>query len=141
MEPGDPVRTLAADSADAVELVRVGRPVRHCEVRIADESGVAIASGTVGRILIRGDNVSQGYYGDDALTTAARAPEGYLDTGDLGTIYEGDLVITGRIKEILFVAGQNHFPQDIELVLAQHAGIELGRAAAAGTRPAHAATD
>ena len=45
------------------------------------------------------------------------------------------------MKEILFVAGQNHYPQDIELVLAQHAGIELGRAAAAGTRPPHAATD
>jgi hypothetical protein len=52
-----------------------------------------------------------------------------------------DLIVTGRIKEILFVAGQNHFPQDIEVVLAQHAGIELGRATAAGTRPAQAATD
>ena len=51
------------------------------------------------------------------------------------------MVITGRIKEILFVSGQNHFPQDIEAVLAQHAGIELGRAAATGVRPAHAATD
>ena len=139
--PGDPVRTVDADSDDAVELVRVGKPVRHCEVRIADESGVATAPGTVGRILIRGDNVSQGYYGDDALTAESRTADGYLDTGDLGTICEGDLVITGRIKEILFVAGQNHFPQDIELVLAQHAGIELGRAAAAGVRAAHAATD
>ena len=54
---------------------------------------------------------------------------------------DGELVVTGRVKEILFVAGQNHYPQDIELVLAQHAGIELGRAAAAGTRPPHAATD
>lgn len=139
--PGDEVRPVASGTDGAVELVCVGKPVQHCEVRIADESGIATAPGTVGRILIRGDNVSAGYYGDEALTGQSRTPDGYLDTGDLGTIYEGKLVITGRIKEILFVAGQNHFPQDIELVLAQHAGIELGRAAAAGVRAAHAATD
>ena len=110
-------------------------------MRIADENGAAAAPGTVGRILIRGDNVSPGYYDDPALTQASRTDDGFLDTGDLGTIVDGELVVTGRIKEILFVAGQNHYPQDIELVLAQHAGIELGRAAAAGMRPAHAATD
>ena len=139
--PGDTVQPVASTADDAVELVCVGKPVRHCEVRIADLSGVAASPGTVGRILIRGANVSTGYYGDEALTHVSRSPDGYLDTGDLGTIYDGQLVITGRIKEILFVAGQNHFPQDIEVVLAQHAGIELGRAAAAGVRPAHAATD
>ena len=139
--PGDAIRPASSESDDAVELVCVGRPVRNCEVRIADESGASAESGTVGRILIRGDNVSAGYYGDDALTAHSRTPDGYLDTGDLGTLFEGDLVVTGRMKEILFVAGQNHFPQDIELVLAQHAGIELGRAAAAGVRAAHSVTD
>ncbi len=139
--PGEVVRPVDAGAGDAIEFVCVGRAVRHCEVRIADESGIATPPGTVGRILIRGDNVSSGYYGDAEATAAARTPDGFLDTGDLGTLVGDDLVVTGRIKEILFVAGQNHFPQDIEVVLAQHAGIELGRAAAAGTRPAHAATD
>jgi acyl-CoA synthetase (AMP-forming)/AMP-acid ligase II len=139
--PGDAIQPATADSDDAVELVCVGRPVRNCEVRIADESGASSAPGIVGRILIRGDNVCAGYYGDDALTAQARTSDGYLDTGDLGTMFMGDLVVTGRMKEVLFVSGQNHFPQDIELVLAQHAGIELGRAAAAGVRAAHSATD
>jgi acyl-CoA synthetase (AMP-forming)/AMP-acid ligase II len=139
--PGDTVRFAEPGAHDAVELVRVGRPVRHCEVRIADAAGAAAAPGTIGRILIRGDNVSTGYYDDAALTEQSRTADDYLDTGDLGTMIDGELVITGRIKEIIFVAGQNHFPQDIELVLAQHAGIELGRAAAAGVRPAHATTD
>jgi acyl-CoA synthetase (AMP-forming)/AMP-acid ligase II len=136
--PGDEVR-VATD--DAVELVRLGMPVQDCEVRIADEQGAEVRAGTVGRILIRGDNVSPGYYDDPALTQASRTADGFLDTGDLGTFCNGELVITGRVKEILFVAGQNHYPQDIDLVLAQYAGIELGRAAAAGNRPAHAATD
>ena len=139
--PGDTVRDVATGSDDAVELVRVGRPVAHCEVRIADENGLEVPPGTVGRILIRGDNVSTGYYDDPALTAASRTADGFVDTGDLGTLRDGELVVTGRIKDILFVGGQNHYPQDIDLVLAQHAGIELGRAAAAGVRPAHAATD
>jgi hypothetical protein len=121
--------------------VRVGRPVKGCELRIADTLGNAVPPETVGRILIRGENVSPGYYADPELTAASRTGDGFLDTGDLGTLRDGELVVTGRIKEILFVAGQNHYPQDIELVLAQHAGIELGRAAAAGVRPPHAATD
>ena len=139
--PGDIIRTRATGADDAVELVRVGRPVQGCELRIADELGNNVPPETVGRILIRGDNVSPGYYADAELTAASRTVDGFLDTGDLGTLRAGELIVTGRIKEILFIAGQNHYPQDIELVLAQHAGIELGRAAAAGVRPPHAATD
>ncbi|MEO8506612.1 MAG: non-ribosomal peptide synthetase [Betaproteobacteria bacterium] len=139
--PGDVVCAVAAGAEDAVELVRVGKPVKGCSVRIANAQGSAVAPGTIGRILIRGDNVSPGYYDDPALSRASRTNDGYLDTGDLGTLRDGELVVTGRIKEILFIAGQNHYPQDIDLVLAQHAGIELGRAAAAGVRPPHAATD
>jgi acyl-CoA synthetase (AMP-forming)/AMP-acid ligase II len=139
--PGDRLQTVAATAEDAVELVRVGRPVKGCEVRIADEAGNPVGPDLVGRILIRGDNVSPGYYDDAALTQASRTADGFLDTGDLGAMRDGDLVVTGRIKEILFIAGQNHYPQDIEFVLAQHADIELGRAAAAGVRPPHSATD
>ncbi len=139
--PGASVRAVASGTDRAVELVRVGRPVQGCAVRIADTSDNEVAPGTVGRILIRGDNVSPGYYADDANSIAARTDDGFFDTGDLGTFVDGELVVTGRIKEIMFVAGQNHYPQDIELVLAQYAGIELGRAAATSVRPPHAVTD
>ena len=135
--PGDVVRTADPAAADAVEFVRVGTPVKGCEVRIADDARRRrVPPGTVGRILIRGDNVSPGYFDDAALTAASRTADGFLDTGDLGTLRDGELVVTGRIKEILFVGGQNHYPQDIELMLATHAGIELGRSAATGVRAA-----
>ena len=62
--PGDIIRTMATGADDAVELVRVGRPVQGCELRIADELGNTVPPETVGRILIRGDNVSPGYYAD-----------------------------------------------------------------------------
>ncbi len=85
--------------------------------------------------------MSPGYYDDAALTEASRTSDGFVDTGDLGAMIDGELVVTGRVKEVLFVAGQNHYPQDIDLVIAQHAGVALGRAASAGTRAPHSATD
>jgi acyl-CoA synthetase (AMP-forming)/AMP-acid ligase II len=139
--PGDTVRPAGPADPHAVELVRLGRPVADCEVRIADDDGAAAGDRVVGRILIRGPNVSPGYYDDPALTAASRTSDGFVDTGDLGTMIGGELVVTGRVKEILFVAGQNYYPQDIDLVIAQHAGVELGRAASAGTRAPHSATD
>jgi acyl-CoA synthetase (AMP-forming)/AMP-acid ligase II len=139
--PGEALRTPEPGEGHAVEVVRLGRPVDDCEVRIANEDGAAVGDRVVGRILIRGANVSPGYYGDAALTAASRTSDGFLDTGDLGAWIGGELVVTGRLKEILFVAGQNYYPQDIDLVIAQHAGVELGRAASAGTRAPHSATD
>ncbi|MEO6564976.1 MAG: non-ribosomal peptide synthetase, partial [Casimicrobiaceae bacterium] len=139
--PGDRVSTIDASAAGALELVCLGTPVQGCELRIGDGAGSMVPTGTVGRILIRGTNVSRGYYDDSAATAVARTDEGWLDTGDLGALHNGQLVVTGRIKEVLFVAGQNHYPQDIELVLARHAGVEAGRAVATGVRPPHAATD
>jgi acyl-CoA synthetase (AMP-forming)/AMP-acid ligase II len=139
--PGDAVRAASGSEQGGVELVRLGRAVKDCEIRIGDGAGRDVPGGVVGRILIRGASVSPGYYDDDALTTASRTVDGFLDTGDLGAMIDGELVVTGRVKEILFVAGQNHYPQDIDLVIAQHAGVDLGKAAAAGTRPPHAATD
>ncbi len=139
--PGDLLRTPDSAATSAVELVHLGTPVAGCEIRIANDEGKPVPAGTVGRILIRGTNVSPGYYDDSALTASTRMADGYFDTGDLGTMHDGQLVVTGRIKEVLFVAGQNHYPQDIELVLAQYADIEIGRAAAAGVRPPDAATD
>jgi acyl-CoA synthetase (AMP-forming)/AMP-acid ligase II len=139
--PGDVARHAAADATDAVVYVRVGTPVRGCATRIADADGTPVPEGHVGRILIRGDNVTSGYYRDPVLTASTFTADGWLDTGDLGVIIDGELAVTGRSKDILFVAGQNYYPHDIEEVLARHAGIELGRAAAAGVRAAEAATD
>ena len=139
--PGDHVSAIDAGATGALELVRLGTPVQGCALQIADGDGSTVPAGTVGRILIRGTNVSPGYYDDSTTTAASRTADGWFDTGDLGALHDGQLVVTGRIKEILFVAGQNHYPQDIELVLARHAGVEAGRAAATGVRPPHAVTD
>jgi len=156
-EPETPYRTIAvrratlnvgtrvaitdAGADDGIVFACVGRAIENCTIRIADDNGQEIADGTIGRILIRGGNVTRGYYKNPEATRAAISDNGWLDTGDLGFISAVGLVITGRWKEILFVNGQNYYPQDIEVTLDQHAGIELGKTAACGVRPEQAETD
>lgn len=134
LAPGLPVVPLSADDPQAVTLVCAGWAVAGCELRIADGEGKALADGRVGHILIRGANVTRGYYRDEETTRAVMRGDGWLDTGDLGFMGEHGLVITGRYKDIIFSGGQNYYPQDIEAALDTHAGIELGRAAAVGVR-------
>jgi acyl-CoA synthetase (AMP-forming)/AMP-acid ligase II len=138
---GERAQPLDANAADGVDHVKVGTPVAGCTLRIADAAGADARDGIVGRILIRGDNVTACYYGDVALTAATIDGDGWLDTGDLGAMVDGELVVTGRAKEIIFAAGQNLYPHDLEELLARHAGIDAGRVAIAGVRAADGVTD
>ena len=138
---GEQARSIARDTRDAIELVGVGRAVPPGKLRISGDDDQALPQGIVGHIQISGDYVTQGYFEDPAANASAFTADGWLRTGDLGVVQEGDLFITGRAKEILFAGGQNYYPHDLEEVIAKHAGIELGRAAACGARPPSADTD
>jgi len=119
------------------ELVGCGAP-RSCEVRIVDpETLLEKAAGQVGEIWVHGDQVSPGYWRNPELTARtfggrlAAPSEGtpaspWLRTGDLGAIFEGELFIIGRIKDLLIVDGRNHYPEDIEVTIGE---ITVGRVA------------
>ncbi|MGN8158227.1 non-ribosomal peptide synthetase [Salinisphaera sp. SWV1] len=136
---GDSVRF--DDSDNAVELVNLGSPVAGADLRIADADGHALGADTVGRVWIAGPNVTAGYYANDAANAAARIGDGWLDTGDLGFVHAGDLYITGRAKDIIFVNGANHYPQDLEAIAQAADGVELNKVAAAGVRAPGADAD
>jgi len=138
---GREVETLERNASGAVGFVPVGHPIRDCAVRIADESGHALGERTVGRILIKGDNVTRGYYGNPDVNRAAFSPGTWLDTGDLGFVTAGELVITGRSRDIVFVNGQNYYPHDLENIAQRVQGLELGKLAVAGYRADNATTD
>ncbi|HEX3847726.1 MAG TPA: non-ribosomal peptide synthetase [Steroidobacteraceae bacterium] len=117
---------------DVLEIMCVGPPVPPTEVRVADDSRQPFGERQVGHILIRGANVTRGYFNDPAATSAAISPDGWLDTGDLGFAHEGSLYITGRSKEIIFVNGQNYYPYDLENIAQRAPGLELNKVVAAG---------
>jgi acyl carrier protein len=75
-----------------------------------------------------------GYFNKPEATKEALTPDGWLRTGDLGFEADGELVITGRHKELIFSNGENCYPHDIENIVESGAGIELGKVAVAGAR-------
>lgn len=94
-----------------VELASVGRPLRGYEVRISDPTHRTVPANEVGRVLVRGPSVIRSYL-DEPPGSAPH--DGWLETGDLGFLYEGELYICGRAKDIVIVRGRNHAPHDIE---------------------------
>lgn len=91
-------------------VVNCGTPAPGVEVRVTAD-GEVVGERAVGEIEIRGEAVTAGYYREPA---PSGLPGGWRGTGDLGYLADGCVHITGRSKEILILAGQNHYPQDIE---------------------------
>jgi acyl-CoA synthetase (AMP-forming)/AMP-acid ligase II/aryl carrier-like protein len=129
---GSSIDLNPVDARDVLELMCVGGPVPGTEVRIASDAREALPEARVGHIFIRGPSVTRGYFGDPAATAAAIGADGWLDTGDLGFMYEGSLYIAGRCKEIIFVNGQNYYPYDLENIAQRAPGLDLNKLAAAG---------
>lgn len=133
--------SYAAISTDAAarRLARLGKPLPGIEIVVGDAPGVETKARTVGEIRIRGDAVSR-YY----LTTSGRqsllGDGGWFSTGDIGYVTEtGDVVVCGRLKDMIIVAGRNIFPADIERAACRVSGVRPGNAiavalAAAGIR-------
>jgi len=135
MNVGSAVQAVAPTDRDAVQLVSEGRPIPYCQVRIADDEDREIPADRIGHVHMRGDNVTRGYYEDPQANAASFTADGWLRTGDLGLIHQGELYISGRAKEIIFVNGQNYYPHDLEAIAQHVQGLELGKVVAAGVRP------
>lgn len=122
-----------SQAGNGAELVSYGTP-RASTVRIVDpDTRTENAAGAIGEIWVHGDNVATGYWRNPQLserTFSARlvssspgTPEGpWLRTGDLGVIFDGELFIVGRIKDVLVVDGSNHYPDDIEATVQEITG-------------------
>ena len=134
MSAGSPVELVPASDRHAVRLVSEGKPIPYCRVRIADDEDRELPEDRVGHVHMRGDNVTRGYYEDPEANAAAFTADGWLRTGDLGLVHGGELYISGRAKEIIFVNGQNYYPHDLEAIVQRVPGLELGKVVAAGVR-------
>ncbi|MFZ5985739.1 MAG: condensation domain-containing protein, partial [Bacillota bacterium] len=128
---GDSIREVNCGyGPKLVEFADLGYPVKGCSVRICDDSGRVLGENSVGNIEIKGENVTAGYYNNSEATLRTIKTDGWLNTGDLGFMKDGRLVVTGRAKDVIFVNGQNYYAHDIERVSEGVEGVELGRAAA-----------
>lgn len=119
------VVTMCRLDDDAATIATTsGRAIPDVEVRIVDDAGNSVPANEPGEILVRGYNVMKGYFDAEAETREAIDAEGWLHTGDVGTMDErGYLRITDRLKDMFIVGGFNAYPAEIENTLLQMPGI------------------
>ncbi|MBX9916230.1 MAG: fatty acyl-AMP ligase [Nitrosomonas sp.] len=123
---------LQADGRKQNEFVNCGQPLPGHIVKIVDEDGEQLSEMMVGSVLMHGDSVMTGYYNNPEETNKALKPGNWLDTGDIGFLFEGDLYITGRRTDVIIVNGRNIRAQDIEELAEQQPEVRSREASAFG---------
>lgn len=104
--PGAGARTRA--------FVHCGAILKGHELEVRDETGVVLPERRVGRVFVRGPSLMRGYFGEPEASARVLSPDGWLDTGDLGYLADGEIVPTGRAKDLILLNGRNVWPQDLE---------------------------
>ncbi|MFB7998751.1 fatty acyl-AMP ligase [Streptomyces sp. NPDC056002] len=133
---GRAVDAAALESGRLADPVGADRTVTHCgppasaDVRIVDpDTRAEVPDGRIGEIWVRGESVGPGYWARPAETAAAfgcrisGGGSGFLRTGDLGALRDGLLHVTGRLKDMIVIAGRNLYPQDLERTVQQVSGL------------------
>ncbi|MFP5255685.1 MAG: AMP-binding protein [Acidimicrobiia bacterium] len=120
------------DAEGARHLAVLGRPVPGLEVRVVDPvTGDVLREREVGELEIRGTSVTPGYYKRPEVN-AELFHDGWLRTGDLAYLVDGEMVMCGRIKDLIIVGGRNVYPEDVERALADLDGVRAGNVIAFG---------
>jgi long-chain acyl-CoA synthetase len=105
----------------------IGIAVPGATIKIVDDNGRELPRGAIGELIVRGENVMQGYYKDDAAT-ACVIKDGWLYTGDLGKMDDDDYIfLTGRKKKMIITSGFNVYPREVEDVLQLHPAVKASR--------------
>lgn len=129
-ETGIAMPAIDGDPPDVRGFVACGRPLPKHDLEVRDDSGKVLPERHVGRIFVRGPSVMAGYYNDPEATAHVLSREGWLDTGDLGYLLDGQIVITGRAKDLIIFGGRNIWPQDLEWAVEELPGLRRGDVAA-----------
>ena len=121
---------IPAHPKKANAFVNCGQPLPHHAVRIVDEEDRPLPDLRLGRVLVRGPSLMNGYLDDAEATRHALGQDGWLETGDLGYMLEGDLYLTGRGQDVIIVNGRNIRAQDLEEVAEQQPDVRMGDSSA-----------
>ncbi len=128
---GRAVPAAPLHDVDAVRsFVVCGKPISGHEVVVRDDAGRVLNDREIGHIFVKGPSLMSGYYLNAQATSDVIDAEGYLSTGDMGYMLDGEIVITGRAKDLILHNGRNIWPQDIEWAAEQVEPLKSGDVAA-----------
>jgi fatty-acyl-CoA synthase len=119
-----------SDASKARSFVICGRALPGHEIEVRDDDGNCLKDRQIGRIFVKGPSIMSGYYERIVETANTIGTDGYLDTGDMGYVLGGELVITGRAKDLILHNGRNIWPQDLEWTAEKVAPLKSGDVAA-----------
>ena|GEM_PF-881409 len=120
---GQLVKAEATDT-DVIEFTDLGAPVPGVQIRITDEHNQLLPEGVIGRFQIKGKVVTPGYLHNPQANSEAFVGDGWFNSGDLGFILDGKLVLTGREKELIIINGVNYYCYEIEDIVNNLEGVE-----------------
>ena len=123
----------AADPTDerrARRFVLCGKVLPGHRLEVRGPDGKVLADREVGRIFVAGPSIMPGYFDEPEATREVLSDDGWLDTGDLGYTLAGEVVVTGRAKDLIIVNGRNVWPQDIEWAIEARKVVKNGDSAA-----------
>ncbi|MGX1776933.1 AMP-binding protein [Nocardia brasiliensis] len=121
-------------SEGTATIVSCGPPLAGHQIVVRDDVGEPVAERSIGEIWVRGPSIAHAYLGAVSATHHTFRPDGWLRTGDLGYLADGELFVTGRVKDLLILNGRNIDPQRVEWVAETVAGVRAGGVVAC-TRP------
>ena len=124
-------RPIEPETKGSISIISCGFPIEGTEIGVVDENGEFLPQRRVGEIVLRSDCMLTGYYKRPDIT-AETIKDGWYFTGDMGYVADGQLYVSGRKKDLIIVGGKNIYPQDLEAIANQVAGIYPGRAVAFG---------
>lgn len=127
----EPAANEGRQELETVEIVGCGGAFPGHGIRVVHpESREPLAERRVGEIQVSGPSVMPGYFEDPENTAKTVDPEGWLSTGDLGYLADGQIFICGRQKDVIIVNGKNYYPQDLEWAAGEVEGVRTGNAIA-----------
>lgn len=129
LEQGLRARAAQPNGVETLTLVSCGRPIPGTAVRVMDDAGQTLPERHVGELAVRSDCMLTAYYRRPDLEPFV---DGWYRTGDRGYVANGEVYVVGRSKDLIINAGKNVYPQDIEAVVNEVAGVHAGRAVVFG---------
>lgn len=130
----------AVVTSEGKKITSAGKPLHNIEIIIRDEQGTRLPEEHVGEVTLKSDCMLDCYHNNPEETAKAFI-DGFFKTGDLGFIHGDELYITGRIKDLIIVGGENIYPQDIELILNDESYLVPGRNVVFGVEDTRVGTE